>query len=85
MRADNTNAILSVEGLTSSFMEKVEDTQSEEQPTTDTVQDPNTAEAADSEEEQEVDVLSQSDTEEEDSVEESDDSYFFRLGKIGRL
>ena len=41
--ADNTNAILSREDLTSSFMEKVEDTQSEEQPTTDTVQDPNTA------------------------------------------
>ena len=72
--ADNTNAILSIEDLTSSFMGKVEDIQSEEQPTTDTVQEPDTAEAVDSEEEQEGDVLSQ-----------SDDSYFFRVSKIGRL
>jgi len=72
--ADNTNAILSIEDLTSSFMGKVEDIQSEEQPTTDTVQEPDTADAVDSEEEQEGDVLSQSDNDtEEDSVEESDD------------
>ena len=55
-------------------MGKVEDIQSEEQLTTGTVEEPDTAEAVDSEEEQEGDVLSQSDNDtEEDSVEESDD------------
>ena len=83
--ADNTNAILSIEDLTSSFMGKVEE-QSEEPTETDAVEESDTTEAVESEEEQEGDVLSQSDNDtEEDSVEESDDFYFFRVGKIGRL
>ena len=71
--AENTNAILSIEDLTSSFMEKVEE-QSEESTQTDAVEETDATEAVESEEEQEGEVLSQTDNEtEEDSIEESDD------------
>ena len=82
--ADNTNAILSEQDLASSFMEKVEENKSEEPTETDAVEETDATEAVESEEEQEGDVLSQQD-QEEDSDEESDDSYFFRVSKIGRL
>jgi hypothetical protein len=70
--AENTNAILTIEDLTSSFMEKVEENKSEETTETDAVEETDATEAVESEEGQEGEVLSQSDTE-EDSVEESDD------------
>jgi hypothetical protein len=70
--ADNPNAILSIEDLTSSFMEKVEENKAEEQTETDAVEETDATEAVESEEEQEGEVLLQSDTE-EDSEEESDD------------
>ena len=72
--ADNTNAILSEQDLASSFMEKVEENKSEEPTETDTAEETDATEAVESEEEQEGDVLSQ-----------SDNSYFFRVSKIGRL
>ena len=73
--ADNPNAILSIEDLTSSFMEKVEENKSEEPTKTDALEETDATEAVESEEEQEGDVLLQSDNDtEEDSVEEADDS-----------
>jgi hypothetical protein len=70
--ADNTNAILTIQDLASSFMEKVEENKSEEPTETDAVEETDATEAVESEEEQEGDVLSQQD-QEEDSEEESDD------------
>ena len=72
--ADNTNAILTIQDLASSFMEKVEENKSEEPTETDAAEETDATEAVESEEEQEGDVLSQ-----------SDNSYFFRVSKIGRL
>jgi hypothetical protein len=73
--ADNTNAILSVQDLASSFMEKVEE-HTEEPTETDAVEETDATEAVESEEEQEGEVLSQSDTEddsEESDIDESDE------------
>ena len=71
--AENPNAILSVQDLASSFMEKVEE-HTEEPTETDAVEETDATEAVESEEEQEGDVLLQSDAEtEEGSDEESDD------------
>ena len=84
--ADNTNAILTIQDLASSFMEKVEENKSEEPTKTDAAEETDATEAVESEEEQEGDVLSQSDNDtEEDSVEKSNEFYFFRVSKIGRL
>ena len=82
--AENPNASLTIDDLASSFMEKVEE-QTQDQSTIDSTEKSD-QEVVDSEEDQDGNVLSQSDTEtEEDSDEESDDSYFFRVSKIGRL
>ena len=73
--ADNTNAILSVQDLASSFMEKVEE-HTEEPTETDAVEETDATEAVESEEDQEGDVLLQSDTEddsEESDIDESDE------------
>jgi hypothetical protein len=77
--ADNPNAILSVQDLASSFMEKVEEAKSEEPTETDAVEETDATEAVESEEEQEGEVLSQSESEDEatedledDEIEESD-------------
>jgi hypothetical protein len=71
---ENTNAILSVQDLASSFMEKVEETKSEEPAETDAVEEIDATKAVDSEEEQEGDVLLQSDTEDDSEESETDES-----------
>ena len=70
--AENTNAILTIGDLTSSFMDKVEENQSDCKRTSPSCSSSDATEAVESEEEQEGEVLLQSDTE-EDSDEESDD------------
>ena len=83
---DNAEANLSIESLASSFLEKVENEETES--STEVAEEASTeADPVEAELENDgQDVLSQSDNDtEEDSVEESDDFYFFRVGKIGRL
>jgi len=82
--AENPNASLTIDDLASSFMGKVEE-QPEDQSTIDSTEESD-QEVVESEEEQDGNVFSQTDKEtEKDSDEESDDSYFFRVSKIGRL
>ena len=82
--AENPNASLTIDDLASSFMEKVEE-QPEDQSTIDSTKESD-QEVVDSEEDQDGNVLSHNDDDTEaDSDEESDDSYFFRVSKIGRL
>ncbi|MDA0905618.1 MAG: hypothetical protein O2874_04785 [Verrucomicrobia bacterium] len=84
--AENINAILSIEDLTSSFMGKVEENNLEEPTETDAVIESDATEVADSEEDQNGNLISQTNNEtEEGSDEGSDDFYFFRVSKISRL
>ena len=82
--AENTNASLTIQDLANSFIGKVEE-QPEDQSTIDSIEESD-QEVVDSEEDQDGNFFSQTDKEtEKDSDEESDDSYFFRVSKIGRL